>query len=446
MAENGRSGPHHFDGTILWRAFFSLALAIMLWVWVTNLEDPETSRRLTIGTPALLNRAADLVVLEQDRLPTVTVDLHGPRSVVQAINVDEVRAEIDLGSVTTAGTHELPVKVRAPRRVRVTNITPATLRVSVDRLTGKTFPLEVVIQPSPASYSIGRVEKAIDQVTVKGPAAALNRVARVVLPVALGDRRETFEAQFTPEARDAGGARISGLTVEPSTVNAVVTVNRVGRTVSVVANLVGAPPEGYRIANTTVSPSFVVVDGPPETLNQLIQISTAPIDVSNQTKPFSRYDVQLVLPSGIRVIDAVTVNVQVQIDRQQLRQQFPPLRITTVNVGSGLRATVVPPELTVTITGPVDRLRQLSASDIQIDVDLQGYGIGSYDVRPRVTLPPELQIDGVPATVRVQIERAATPAPVTPTPGGSPAPGSPRSLPPTPPNTPGIRRVLPARQ
>ena len=418
------------DGATLWRAFFSLALATMLWLWVTNLEDPETTRRFPNITPIITRRPPDLIVLDQDRLPPVTVDIRGPRSAVQDVDASDIRAELDLGGLTSPGAKEVRVTIRAPRRVRVVGISREQVTVTVDQLASRSFPLEIEPQPSPASYNISRVEPATRQVTVSGPASALDRVVRVVLPVTLGDRRDSFEAQFAPEPRDAGGARVQGVTVEPATVSAAVTVTRVGRTVSVVADLVGTPPEGYRVVGSTVSPSFVVVDGPPEQLNQLILIPTAPIRLDDQTKSFSVFDVPLLPPPGIRLVDPVTINVQVQIERQEVRQQFSGLRIAAINVGPGLRATITPDEIAITLTGPPDRVRRLSAGDIQVTVDAQGLGPGSYTLTPRVSVPAELQVVELPLSVRVQLERAATPVAPSPTPTHGPAPS------PTPPATP----------
>ena len=408
----------------------------MLWLWVTNLEDPETGRRFPNVTPIITHQPPGLIVLDQDRLSTITVDIRGPRSAVQDVDPTDIRAELDLGGISSPGAKDVRVTVRAPRRVRVAEITPDRVKVTVDQLASKSFALEIEPQPSPASYNISRVEPATRQVTVTGPSGALDKVARVVLPVALGDRRDSFEAQFAPEPRDAGGARVAGVTGEPATVSAAVTVTRVGRTVSVVADLAGAPPEGYRATGFTVSPSFVVVDGPPEQLNQLILIPTTPIHLDGQTKSFSVYDVQLLLPPGIRLVDPVTINVQVQIERQEVRQQFSGLRVAAFNVGPGLRATVTPDEIAVTLTGPPDRVRRLSAGDIQVTVDAQGLGAGNYTLTPRVSVPAELQVVEQPLSVRVQLERAATPVAPSPTPTHGLAPSPTPAPPATPTSTP----------
>ena len=110
------------DGAMLWRAFFSLVLAVLLWVWVTNLEDPEMSRRFTQLPVQVVQRQPDLIVLDQDKLPGVTVEVRGPRSVVQNLNPEDLHPEVDLSGVTSPGTQEVPVRVRAPRRVRVVGV------------------------------------------------------------------------------------------------------------------------------------------------------------------------------------------------------------------------------------------------------------------------------------------------------------------------------------
>lgn len=418
-----------FNGVTMWRAIFALILAAMLWAWVSTTEDPDVSRRLTGLQLTPTNQRADLVILNRAQLPTVSVDIRGPRSRINQLAPTDVKAELDLAAVTDPGPKLVPVTIQTPRLVRVASVTPETVPVTIDRIAAKTFTISVEQAPSPASYNITKIVPSPTQVTARGPAGALDKVARVVLPVALGDHRESFEGQFKPEPRDATNALVSDVTIDPATVKASVTVSRIGRTVSIVADIVGSPPAGFRVSGTTVSPSFVVVDGPPDALNQLILISTAPIDVTGQTAPLSLLGVQLVMPPGIRLVDQVTVNVQVQIERQQVLQQFPALTVQPLNIGAGLQVTIIPAEVSVTVSGPLDRLRQLKGNDIRVEIDLAGLGPGSYTLTPRIQVPSDLRLTDSPSTVRVQIDRASTPVPTrTPIPTQPPVVPSPTQL------------------
>ncbi|MGN6759459.1 MAG: CdaR family protein, partial [Thermomicrobiales bacterium] len=428
----------HVDRGTLVRALFSLVLAFLLWAWVTGQEDPITNRRFTAVTPTVMGNTNGLAVVDESQLPAVTIDLRGPRSTLDSLSVNDLHAHIDLSTVEAPGSAQLPVEIHLPRTVRALTITPSPITVRIDRFATKTLPVEAEKGPATPPYNISKIDLATTTVQVKGPASLLDKVAHVVLPVALGDHRENFDGQFTPEARDSSGNKLTGVTLDPATISANVTVERVGRIVSVVANITGNPAEGYRVLGTTVSPSFVTVDGPPEALSQLVVISTAPIDVSGRTDSFSIFDVALSLPAGMHLVDQTIVNVQVNIDAEQQRQQIGALHVDYTGLGSGLKVTITPPEIAVTLSGSRDRLRQLSASDIKVQVDLQGRTAGTYTIVPSVNVPPGLTLADIPSAVQVRIEAVATPTPTrtpTPVPTHTPTPAPPPS--PTPGATPG---------
>jgi len=428
---------------LLARILFSLVLAALLWGWVTTQDDPEIDRPFQNITPTIINKADDLVIVDEARLSTVTVTVRGPRSEINQLTALDIQATLNLGEVRDPSAAEIEVNAKVtPRRgVRVVSSTPARIAVSVDRLVSKGFPLEVDKGASVPPYSIGNVDYNPKQVTVRGPQALLDKVTRVVLPINLSDRRDNFEAQFTPEPRDNTGTRVNGLTVEPGSVTATVTVERVGRTVNIVPNIQGTPATGFRVGNTQVSPPSVTVNGPADVLAQLVVISTAPIDVSGKSEPFSVYDVALTLPSGLQVIDRNTVNVEVQVDAEQQRQQVGVFRVTPINIEPGLRivGSIAPTEIAVTVSGPLASIRQLSANDVQVQLDLRGYtGAGTYTLTPNVLVPSDLRVD-TPQSIRVQLERIpatpATPLPAsatpTPLPPTTPTPAPPTPAPPT---------------
>lgn len=406
---------------LLSRAVFSLVLAFLLWGWVTNLDDPEIERSYGNIPLTLIGQRDNLVLLDSGQLPTISATMRGPQSSIDTLNSNNLRATIDLSDIDKPGEHRLEIKV-APlvtmRGVRQTTITPNQVTITLDSLATKTFPLDYDVgQPVPP-YSIGTVDYQTRQVEVRGPASRVNLVARVTLPVGLGDRRESFEAQFTPEARDSNGNRVGGVTITPNTVTATVAVERVGRTVSIVPNIVGTLPEGYRVRDTSVSPPSITVDGPAEILSQLIVVSTTPINLNERRESFSVYDVPLALPAGVRLIERNAINVEVRIEAEQQRQQVS-VRVAAI-ADPGLRTTVTPSEIILVLSGSRERLSQLRSDDVRAEIDVRGYTPGNYPLTPRITVPNDLRADPAP-TVRVQIDRPATPT-IAPTPLPPPTP------------------------
>lgn len=418
------------------RAVFSLFLAFLLWGWVTNLDDPEVDRTFANVPITVTGRAADLIILDESSLPTATVILRGPQSAFDLVSSNSVKATIDLGQVKEPGQYQVEVDVDLsgePRGVRDVSKSPERVIINVDRLVTKTFPLEVDRGQAVPPYSIGNVDYQPQQVEVSGPGSRVNQVVRVTLPIGLGERRETFEAQFTPEARDASGNRVAGVTVAPGSITATVAVERVGRTVSIVPNIPGEPPEGYRVRDTSVSPPSVTVDGPADVLAQLIVVSTTPIDITGRRETFSVFDVPLALPPGTRLVERTPINVEVRIEAEQQRQQVN-VRVTTIT-DPGVRAVLTPPEIIVVLSGSRERLSQLRSDDVKAELDLRGLSVGTYSLTPRITVPSDLRYDQ-PQPVRVQIERLATPTSsptITPTPQPTPTPTiAPTPIPPPP--------------
>ena len=434
MIERLRSFRKILGQGILSRGIFSLVLAFLLWGWVTNLDDPEIERSYTNLPLTLVGQHSDLVLLDANSLPSVSATLRGPQSALENLTSASLRATVDLSDISQPGEHRVEVQVDIPtnpRGVRDTATTPGEVTITLDRLSAKTFPLETDIGPAVPPYSIGNVDYQPRQAEVRGPASVVDRIARVTLPVGLGDRRESFEAQFTPEARDVNGNRVSGVTINPNNVTATVAVERVGRTVSIVPNIVGNLPDGYLVRDTSVSPPSVTVDGPADALSQLIVVSTTPIKLDERRESFSVYDIGLVLPTGIRLIERTAINVEVRIEAEQQRQQVN-VRVTTL-VDPGLRATLTPSEIVVVLSGSRERLSQLRSDDVRAELDLRGYAPGSHSLVPRVTIPNDLRADPAP-TVRVQIDRPATPTltpTATPTPQPTPTPTP--TIPPTAP-------------
>src|SRR5688500_8890088 len=89
------------SGDAVFRAAASLALAFLLWAWVTTQRDPPETRvfaDLTVQAPTLpepLQIAGEL--------PTVTVEVIGPRSVGDRLCRSGLRPALDASGVAGPG-------------------------------------------------------------------------------------------------------------------------------------------------------------------------------------------------------------------------------------------------------------------------------------------------------------------------------------------------------
>jgi YbbR domain-containing protein len=414
MSENSpeRTGGPRTE--VVFRAIASLALAFLLWAWVTTQRDPPETRvfaDLTLVEPTLpepLQIAGEL--------PTVTIEVLGPRSVMDRVSRAGLRPVLDVSQITEPGQYNAQVDVDLPAAARVTNITPSRVALVVDETASRTMHLDV--QPVPLedpTRRVGEIEPAVSEVTVSGPRRLVDNVARVILPVDIGDRTDDFTVDFVPVALDAAGQPIPEVSILPSRVSTAVEVDQRGRSVPVLVQTIGNPAQGYEIVGSVANPATVLLDGPDEALANILSVVTAPIDVEGATDTVNVRTALQALPEGVRVVnppDGSVVGV-IQVRRRGVTQLLSDLPVTVTNVPAGFTATVEPAAVGVVVFASEDTMASLSGSDMSTSVSAAGLGAGRHQLRPSVTVPPEVQwLRTEPEVVVVTLTRdtgAATP-------------------------------------
>ncbi|MCO5223178.1 MAG: CdaR family protein [Thermomicrobiales bacterium] len=404
------------------RLLASLALAIILWALVSLRQDPETTRVFT-EVPVHATSLDDAMVIVNELEP-VRVELSGPRSDVNPIEGSALVANLDFAAVTEPGVYDLPVHLETPKGVWESSVSPPTVSVVVEQSVSKPLPLfPAVADIDENSLRTVTVYPEVDRVTVTGPSSLVDSIDRVVLPVQVSGGSQTFEDVYIPEARDANGQPIEGITIEPSAVAATVRVSARGKSVAVLATITGSPAPGYEIADRTINPQFVVVDGDEDVLDTLVALSTEPVDVTGADASFTQTVNITGLPDGIQILQPSTgdVEVLVQITQRGVRQSLPSQQVTIVGVGPGLVASVNPDEITIEVVAPEDTLADLDASSLQVIVDATGLPVGSYAVQPSVIMPPRVQwVATFPAEVTLTVRPASEDLPSVPDAAGTP--------------------------
>mgnify|MGYP000675111046 CR=1 FL=1 len=403
----------------------SLILALLLWGWVTTREDPETTRTFQDVTVDVAELPNDLVVVSSP--PDVTVTLKGPRSVINRVDSSEVSAHLDLDGVDSPGSTTVDIVVTAPDGVWERRSSPSRFPIQVERSMSKNFTLEPdIIGELGATRRVGQIQPDVSQVTVSGPESLVNSVVKVVLPIELGEATRDFTGVFTPEARDANQQPITGVTISPDSIPTTVPIEAAGKSVAVTVQTVGAPAQGYDVIDRVPNPSTVFVNGPQEQLDGLVIVKTEPIDVTGAKEDISRRVGLQGLPPDVNVLVPAngTVEVYVQIGQRGVRQELPALRVDVVNLGQGLEVDVSPADVTVIVFASGDILAALTSADLMIQVDVEGLGEGEYQLKPTVSLPPNVQwISTDPGTVTVTIRKVVT-TPLAGSPVASPIPST----------------------
>ncbi|MDP9471067.1 MAG: CdaR family protein [Chloroflexota bacterium] len=392
-------------GTVL-RLLTSLVLALLLWGWVTNVQDPEETE-VYAGIPiaeGTLPSGYEIVTA----LPMATVRLTGPSSVLARIDQSNVKLQLSTDDIQGPGEYQLRVDLVEPDNVREHEVTPSEVAVNVEETMTRLFPLDYRLPELPPedTRQVGDLRPDVSEVTVSGARSLVDRVATVTLPIDIGERSGDFRAAFEPRAIDSEGNEIREVTIAPRSVPVLVPISARGKSVAVITQVVGEPAEGYEVVDRTVNPATILVDGPRDVLENTISVSTGPVDISGATTNVARRVQIESPPAGLRILEPSggNVDVVVQIRRRGIQQSLPSQPVDVVGVAPGLQVTVSPAELALVVVASEEEIAALSREDLKLQVDVSNLGPGTYERTPNVSLPPNVEwITTEPSRVTVTL-------------------------------------------
>jgi YbbR domain-containing protein len=185
----------------------------------------------------------------------------------------------------------------------------------------------------------------------------------------------------------------------------------------------GVPATGFRIASVETDPLIVGVEGEGERLQVLTALETEPVSIMGATRDVETV-VDLALPTGITSIDVASVKVVVRIvPITETRSYNAGLRLDGAQ--AGLRYTVFPDRVVVTLFGSVVDLDRLSSEALSVGLNIASLEPGVHEVTVAPILPAGVTLVSLsPEVVIVTVEETAASVsagrPSLPTPGPAP--------------------------
>ncbi len=392
-------------GTLL----LALILAFVVWVSAVVNADPNEEGVFEPVTINVIGQDPGLLLVG-DFQDDVSLTLRAPKSIWAALNTnpDLVSAWIDLSGLGT-GEHTVNVQLQVDiSPIRILEVDPEEVSVSLEPLLSKEMPVELVIEGEPPlGYRQGEAVVQPENATVTGAESVVTQVAEVIARLDLTGAIDTIERDVELIAVDGNRAVIPDVTVTPRVAHITQPVSLLGGFKNVVVKVVttGKVQEGYRLTNISVSPLTVTLfaDNP-----QLIEdipgfVETLPVDLTG-LQDYYETVVSLNLPEGVRVVSDQRVLVQVSIAAIEgsLTLTVP---VEVIGLAPDLAAVISPETVDIIVAGPLNILESLTADDFQVVVDLSGQPPGVYQRAPEVVrFPDEVRVQTIlPETIEVEI-------------------------------------------
>lgn len=206
----------------LWLKVFSLAVALVLWVYVASRTTPPSEVGWRMSVP-LEVRGVPSGLSVKGLPPTIEVALVAAPGQEERVK-GQVRAILSLSGLRP-GRHRVAVRVPQPQDGRVVGVTPRWIEVELGRTAARRVTVTAELVGEPASgYQAGAPQVVPAEVRLTGLEDALARVAGVRAIVDLAGASAELRMSVAVRPVDGEGNPVTGVAAEPAEVEVVVPV------------------------------------------------------------------------------------------------------------------------------------------------------------------------------------------------------------------------------
>jgi YbbR domain-containing protein len=174
------------------------------------------------------------------------------------------------------------------------------------------------------------------------------------------------------------------------------------RNVPVKVAVEGDPPLGYTLT-AAARPTEVEVTGPARKVEGMGEIRTEPINVTALTQSVTR-EVPLVWAGDFMRLAQSHVVVTLAIKEIMMSRDFSRVEVEALHSAAG-RVRLKPPQVDLTLVGPMRLLEPLRLEPGTATVDTAGLGPGAHEVNVAVNVADPLKVGRIePEKVTVEIK------------------------------------------
>ncbi len=166
----------------------------------------------------------------------------------------------------------------------------------------------------------------------------------------------------------------------------------------------------YVLDGITIIPGQIRFRGPRSKVGLMAEAATAKISLEGLSASETRAVALAGDPKFLAFVEPSIVEARIRVREKLSERVVKGVTIEPVPP-PGLRVRVIPPQVDVTISGPVSKVRGIEPRAIQVKADARGYGPGRHRrEKPRITLrvdPPreDLVIDYEPKEFELVVTR-----------------------------------------
>lgn len=389
----------------------SIILAAILWLVITNVDDPITAKTFNNVPVEVINEdalEASNQVYEITEGATIDFTFAARRSVKDNLTVSDFQVTADFSKLSDVNA--VNIDIRCPRygdEVKITDGQYQVMKVNLEELASKNFKVNIIQKGEPADgYYVYEKKTNGTLIQVSGPKSKIERIDQIVCEVDVSDVAGTFKTTEEPKALDEDGNEIDSSNLDFSDRSVSVSIGMYKtKTIDLTVSTTGEPANGYVMTTVEYDPKTIEVTG--EDLRDIFSLNI-PADVSGAYQNIKEeVNIQEQLPEGVILVgDNQTVTINVGIVRAETKEfLINPGDIDVYNkpVNLELMYMTIGP-ISVLVKGPADQMATLSQNDLKLSIDLINYSSGTYEVPIKFEAFDYYRLDNEPI-VRIYLKQ-----------------------------------------
>lgn len=396
----------------------SVAIAIVVWLIVVNIDNPVGTNYYTITDVELINKeyveSSDTIgkmCMPEENQDSVKVAITASKKVRDRIRLSDITAVADLQQAVSLDTDPVMVPITVtclasgvlPSDIKVT---PQNLTVNLDEKETQEFVVNVSkgdTKPG-KDYEVGSLTASPEKIRITGPKTLVNKIDKVNATIALDGNTEDYTQEVNLTIYDKNQEALSesemnSLRIE-NNAKVIVTAKlwKIRTGVKIAAGYVGTPAGGYQVGSVKTVPDTISVAGNTEGLESLsendnmITIPADRIDISGESKDVERkISLKNLLPDNVKLTSDSSEDVWVTVSILPVGSQefnLPTKNIEVKNKPDNLQVTFETAQIALRIKSESEDLEDLDINeDVKAEIDLKDKEAGNYKVPVKLSLP-----------------------------------------------------------
>ena len=413
-------------GNNLGLKILSFVIAILVWLFVVNVNNPIGTKSFVISDVQLLNEAyidADgkMCMQDEQQVP-IRVTIKAQRKILDRISLDHIRAVADLQQAVSLNTDPVmvPITVLCDHIMQDNiEVSPQNLSLHLEDKDTQEFVVNVTTDNTKPDrgYEIGTLTSNPEKIKITGPTSLINKIDKVNASIDVDGATEDITTEKDVKIIDKNGEEFTDSDMGYLNVSRVYVTAKLWKVqvnVKIKAGYSGSPKSGYQVESVSTTPNVISVAGSEEALatlkdqNNTITIPDYVADISDRDSDLEeKINISDYLPDGLKLTSDSSEDVFVRVNVLPMGSsvcEVPTKNIVVNHAPDGMQVSFDTANIEVRVQKTESSLDDLTEDQIKASIDLSDVGEGSHEVPVSIEIPDGYElVDDVTTGVEVSV-------------------------------------------